>query len=72
MRKRVEKDIMESKKQPVRYSGYIELWVNDNIYAARQFRGKNQRSEIIKGWLQTMGKPLEPRTIYIIVKPMQI
>lgn len=72
MRKRVEKDIMESKKQQVRYSGMIELWVNDSIYAARQFRGKNQRSEIIKGWLQTLGKPLEPRTIYIVVKPMQI
>ena len=72
MRKRVEKDIMESKKQPVRYSGQIELWVNDNIYAARQFRGKNQRGEIIRGWLQTLGKPLEPRTIYIILKPMQI
>jgi hypothetical protein len=72
MRKRVEKDIMENKRQELRYSGIIELWVNDSIYAVRQFRGKKNRSSIINGWLQTLGKPLEPRTIYIILKPMQI
>jgi hypothetical protein len=67
-----EKDIMQSKRQELKSSGMIEIWVNDEMYGARQFKGKKQRSSIIEGWLQTLGKPLEPRKIYIIVKPMHL
>ena len=67
-----EKDIMESKKKELRFSGIIELWVNDKIYAVRQFKGKKNRTSNIQSWLQMLGNPLEPRTIYIIVKPMNL
>jgi hypothetical protein len=67
-----EKDIMESKKKELRFSGIIELWVNDKIYAVRQFKGKKNRTSIIQSWLQMLGNPLEPRTIYIILKPMNL
>lgn len=73
MRKPVpKKDIMDSKKQELRFSGIVELWINDKIYAVRQFKGKKNRTSIIQSWLQMLGKPLEPRTIYIIVKPMNL
>ena len=72
MRKAVEKDIMESKRQELKSSGIIEIWVNDSLYATKQFKGRSHRSKIIQEWLQMLGKPYEPRKIYLVVKPMHL
>jgi len=67
-----ERDIMQSKRQELKSSGIIEVWVNDSLYATKQFKGRGHRSKIIQEWLQRLGKPYEPRKIYLVVKPMHL
>ena len=65
-------DILESKKQEIKFSGIIELWVNDVYQKSSQFKSKAQRTEIINNWIRMLGKPMEPRKVEVVIKPMSL
>ncbi len=67
-----KKDILENKKQELKFSGIIELWVNDVFHKNAQFKSKAQRTEIINNWIRMLGKPMEPRKVEVVIKPMSL